>query len=378
MINKKKKVIFVRSNSINPDPRLEKEIGYLVDNYDIEVLGWDRKKECPKIENKNGYKIYRCQIKGDYGAGIKNILSLIVWSFYEFFWLMIHSFEIVHTCDFDTYLPALIVAKIKRRKIVYDIYDFYSDMITLPKILSKIIKKFDLLLIQFADGVIICDDNRKEQIEGSNPKRLIVIYNTPEDYFDIFENNIKKTRASNNFKLGYIGLLDERRGLKSIINLLKRSPDINLVIGGSGPYEDKLKKEITGFNNIQFLGKVFPYRKTLEILSECDTLFAVYDPSVPNHKYSSPNKLFEAMMLGKPIIVSKNTGMDKKVEKYQCGVVVNYGNMNEIMSAIKKLKIMKDNNDNKYGINGRKVYENLFHPKIMRERILNFYRDLID
>lgn len=376
MMNKKKKIIFVRSNHINPDPRIEKEISYLLDYYNIEVLGWDREKECQKVENKNGYKIYRCQIKGNYGSKIKNAINLIIWFFYEFFWLMTHSFEIIHACDFDTCLPALIVAKIRKKKIIYDIFDFYSDMIFLPKIFTEIIKRLDLFLIQFVDGVILCDDNRKEQIKGSNPKKITVIYNTPKDYFNIFKSNIEKARASNNFTLGYIGLLHKTRGLDSMIDLVKRLRDINLIIGGWGPYEKEIKRKIIGVRNIQFLGKVFPYKKTIEILSKCDALFAIYDPRVPNHKYSSPNKLFEAMMLSKPIIVSKNTGMDEKVKQYQCGIVVDYDNINEIVSAIKELKVKKSNNDNNYGINGRKVYENLFHPKIMQERILNFYRDL--
>ena len=373
-----RKIIFIRTNPVILDSRVAKEINYLSPHFQITILAWDRNREYPKRGLKNGCPIYRCRIKGFYGSGIKNLFGLIGWFFYEFFWLLFQEFDAVHACDFDTYLPALLVVKIKRMKIVYDIFDFYSEMILkVPIIIKKIIRAIDIFLIQFADGVIIADGNRKEQIKDSNPKKLITIYNTPDDYFNVFRENIRRTKLNNSFVLGYIGLLHDNRGLNTILELLKKLPDINLIIGGSGPYEKKLKEKIRELKNVHFCGKVFPYKKTLEILSKCDALFAIYDPKIPNHKYSSPNKLFEAMMLGKPIIVSKTTGMDEKVKKYQCGIVVNYNNKNEIISAIKKLKIMKENNDNIYGINGRKAYENFFYHKIMQRRMLNCYYDLI-
>jgi len=378
MKRKKKKIIFIRTHSINPDPRVEKEAGYLLKDYNIEILGWDRQKECQKEENRNGYKIHRYQIRGFCGRGLRNVIGLIGWSFYEFFWLIFQKFDILHACDFDTYLPALLIAKIKNKKIVYDIFDFYSEMIlNVPLFVKKIIRKLDIFLIQFADGVIIADENRKKQIKDSKPKRLAVIYNTPEDYYQKFKNNIEITRQSKNFVLGYVGLLRKERGLDVIVEALRELPDVKLVIGGFGPYAEEFKKRIRNFENIEFLGKVFPYERTLEVLSKCDVLFALYDPEIPNHKYSSPNKLFEAMMLAKPIIISRNTGMDKIVEKYKCGIVVDYDNHYQLREAILKLKEMKEKGDNFYGKNGREAYLNTFHPDVMRNRLLKLYKEVL-
>ena len=374
----KGKIVFIRSNPVILDSRVTKEISYLSSHFQITILAWDRNREYPKRGLKNNCPIYHCRIKGFYGSGIKNLFGSIGWFFYEFFWLLFQEFDVVHACDFDTYLPALLAVKIKRKKIVYDIFDFYSEMILkVPKIIKKIIRAVDIFLMQFADCVIIADDNRKEQIKDANPKKLITVYNTPDDYFDTFGKNSMRKRFNNGFVLGYIGLLHKSRGLNTILELLKKLQDINLIIGGSGPYEETLKAKISELRNVHFLGKVFPYKKTLEILSKCDALFAIYDPKIPNHKYSSPNKLFEAMMLGKPIIVSKDTGMDEKVKRYQCGIVVDYNNRNEIISAIKKLKIMKDNNDNIYGINGRKAYENFFYYEKMQKKLMDCYYGLI-
>ena len=46
----------------------------------------------------------------------------------------------------------------------------------------------------------------------------------------------------------------------------------------------------------------------------------MYDPNVPNHRYSAPNKFYEALALGKPIVVAKGTGIDVEVERLGVGI----------------------------------------------------------
>jgi len=371
-------VVIIRSNGINPDPRVEKEAMFLAKTYDVKILAWDRKKEMNKIEKRNGYIISRCHLKGHYGSGIKNIFYIILWMVYEFFWLLGHHFDIIHACDLDTYLPAFIVAKIKKKKIIYDIFDFYADMlIGIPSIFKKIIKKIDLFIIQFANGVIIADENRIKQIAGSCPKKLIAIYNTPFDFLDIYKDNNQKNLNKSKFILGYIGLLQKERGFDYLLNVIKDIQEVKLIIGGVGNYEEEIKENAQNIFNLEFIGKVTPYEKTLQIESNFDSFLALYDPNIPNHKYSSPNKLFEAMMLGKSIIVSKDTGMDELVNKYQCGIIVKYGEEQELKDAILKLISMKEEGNNFYSKNSRMAYLNIFNPKIMEKRLLDFYKEIL-
>jgi len=380
MINSRKKVIFVRASEIHREPRAEKEIALLSNDYRVEVLCWDREKKSSKVEENNGYLIHRCQINGKYGGGFKNVFFMLEWWLYQFFWLLKNSFDIVHVCDFDAYFPSLIAAKIKRKKIVYDLFDFYGDMIGAPDLAKKFIKKVDIFLIQFADGVIVTDDNRINQIKGSRPKRLIVIYNTPPDFYDKFYKNIEDTKKTDIFTLGYIGLIGKGRGYDILLKMVAEIPNTNFIFGGISisESEEDLRKKMENVPNVNFLGKVFPYEKTLEALSKCDAMFALYDPASATHKYSSANKIFESMMLAKPIVVSKNTGMDKIIKKYESGLIVEYGNKDQIKQAIFKLMALKKSKNNFYGENGRKAYLNFFHIKIMKERLLNFYASILE
>lgn len=51
---------------------------------------------------------------------------------------------------------------------------------------------------------------------------------------------------------------------------------------------------------------------------------AIYDPKVPNHRYAAPNKFYEALMLGKPIVMAKNTGFDEIIEENNIGCLIEY------------------------------------------------------
>ena len=99
-------------------------------------------------------------------------------------------------------------------------------------------------------------------------------------------------------------------------------------------------------------------------------MFSIYDPSVKNHKYSAPNKIYEAMILKKPIIVARNTGMDKIVEKNNMGVVINYDKA-EFEEKLKELvadkKLMST-----MGENAAKAYNEYCWEK-MKSRLIEIY-----
>ena len=104
------------------------------------------------------------------------------------------------------------------------------------------------------------------------------------------------------------------------------------------------------------------YDKVLRLESECDVLFATYNPEIANHKYSAPNKLYEAMALGKPIIVCKNTGVDNIVNKYDLGVTIDYNNV-EFIKCLDQLQ-------NKNYKKSVELYNSTYSWDKMKDKIL--------
>jgi glycosyltransferase involved in cell wall biosynthesis len=364
------KIILIRSDSINPDVRAEKEAKSLAKfGHDVTILGWNRSDDCKKIEHKNGYTIHRLNFKAPYGT-ISLIPYLVIWNLYILFILTTRKYDIIHSCNLDTLIPSLIVGKMKRKKIVYDIFDFYGHM--LPKSTSNlfrnIVSYFERSLSHFADVIILADESRIVQLGSMNHKKIEYILNTPE--YAKFKG---KTIKSKNYVIFYGGVLIETRGLRQILEIVERSGDMKLIVAGYGTDESILISLFNKCRNVEYIGKI-SYEEIIENTYAADFLFALYDPIIPNNKFASPNKLFEAMMCGKPIIVSAETSMARIVERDNCGKVVPYGDIKKITETI---ILLKNNPDlcRRLGENGRRAYEERYSWKIMEKKLINLYNN---
>ena len=76
---------------------------------------------------------------------------------------------------------------------------------------------------------------------------------------------------------------------------------------------------------------------SLRKTAEADVVSIMYDPRVCVNRHAAPNKYYEALMLGKPVIWSTGMEIGKEAEKEQCGVSVEYGNVEELQKAVEYL-----------------------------------------
>lgn len=368
------RVLILRSNPVAPDPRVEKEARALSEaGYLVRVLGWDRTSALPVRELKDGWEIIRLPIRAEYGRGLGNLPSLIRWQLGLLHWLIRHyrEYEILHACDFDTILPALLVKALWRKIVVYDIFDFYADHLRrTPNWIKRLIRKLDLWAVSQVDALILADEARRDQIGNTNPPYLEIIYNSPE------EISPQPSQLSQHFRLAYVGLLQVERGLYEMLEILRRHPEWHLDLAGFGGDEAFLLDRARTLPNVIWHGRV-SYEQALRLSAAADVLFATYDPSIPNHRYSSPNKLFEAMMLGKPIVVARNTNMDIIVQRHECGIVVEYGHIDELEEALSRLAADKNLRE-QLGRNARHAYETVYSWKHMRQRLVTLYSALVN
>lgn len=341
--------------------------------YMVDCFIWDRQGDYkPIVENKNITYI-RCKIQARY-YNLITFLKLFLFQIWLFFVLLFAKVDCIHAIDLDTGFIGLLVAKVRRKRFVYHCLDPYYASLpkSWPGFLAELAKKIENMVISHADLFIITDMLRMPQHEGAKPKKVVEIANVP--FIDVSKIRVEKKEG---FIVGYIGSLTEGRNLITIIEAIGDLKDegVKLVIGGFGPIEDQVKAVASRYENIIYTSWI-PYDRLLEIESTFDVLLQISDKGDKAQKWLSPNKFFESMAFGKPIIVGEGTLVAKRVASIGNGIAVRYGSKEELKGAImnfrKNLHLIDD-----MGGRGRKEYEQNWRPDIMEKRLLKAYDVII-
>ncbi len=343
--------------------------------YSVRALGWDRSAGLPANERNAGFLLQRLTVKAPAAQGLGNLPAQLRWQAALFNWLRRerNSYQVIHACDFDTILPALWARTLWGKKVIYDIFDFYADMLrATPRLLQALVRRLDLAVIGQADALLLADDARFAQIAGARARRSAVIYNSPEDINQNWNEAAPVSLQHNqSLRLSYVGLLQVERGLIPLLEVLADHPEWGLDLAGSGAEENQIVGMARSLPNVTWHGQV-PYDRALALNAAADVLPAFYDPAIPNHRFASPNKLFEGMMLAKPVIAAQGTNFDRILTKENCGLVVEYGSREQIAAALKRLE--ERSLRQCLGNNARRAYETTYGWDRMVERLLDIYR----
>lgn len=370
------KVLFLRSNPVDPDSRVEKEVTALSKaGHKVTIFAWDRSKNHDlegTIELFGGYQIevYRIGIQSAFSAGFKKNLMPLA-RFQKEIWKFIRkhkqNFDVIHACDFDTAFAAF-CSKPHECKFIYDVFDYYVDSFSVPGLLRSMVERVDTYMLNHSDAVIICTEERVHQLRYAHPRKLVTIHNTPMKADDL--NRIENTEHKN-IKIAYVGILSYGRNILETCEFVSANKQYELHIGGFGILESAIKEYADKNNNIHFYGKL-SYSDTLKLERQCDILIAFYDPDVPNHKYAAPNKFYEALMLGKPVIMAEGTGMSEVVRQKDIGSVVPYSCPEKgFLELSRKRDVWKDMGDRE-----KKLYDQVYSWKTMECRLIGLYDGL--
>ncbi|MBN2881013.1 glycosyltransferase family 4 protein [Candidatus Woesearchaeota archaeon] len=362
-----KNVLMFLTNGLSPDIRVEKEaISLIANGYDVTLICWDRNNNLKKFENYKKIKVYRIRTGKVENGKIISMLKSLPRFYIKAICLAkelnkTKKFSVVHCHDFDTMPIGTIISKKINSPLIYDLHDLYSSNFQ-NKLLKNIISIFDSFFYKIADKIIIVNDDFRKLI-NTNPKKFVMIMNVPDS-----EKFSKVTSKKSG--LFYAGNLENTRDMTYVLE--KYNSKIPITIAGDGA----LYNTYNSFQNksVKLLGRV-SHSQVIEHSKNSFAIIALYNPRYPNVKLASPNKLFDAMKFGKPVIVSKGTTMSRIVEKYHCGVSVKYGDFIDFQKALNVLSDTKKYST--FSKNARESFEKYFNWEIMEKRLISMYEEII-
>ena len=381
MADRPKHVVMLLSNPFRPDPRVHKEAGSLIEaGYEVSIIAWDRDMGSPSEEVIDGIHIYRFGPVSGYDSFFNHLINL------PRFWRKASShakrmdIDIVHAHDLDTLLPGVKIMRRKKIPLVYDAHESYSRMISgsSPSMwLIKLIDRGERWLSSKADLIITVNNKLQKMLELSGRKPVVVM-NCPvlPEIGDLNRESIRKEiGVGEQFVIIYIGVLEKDRFLLESINAMKGSKDkdILLLIGGYGTLEDEIKKKSERMANVKFLGRI-PSDKVMPYTAASDMVLCMFNPEDLNNRLGTPNKLFEAMANGRPIIVTKGILSGDIVMQEKVGLAVGYS-QKDFLEAVNKISADKELLGQMQA-NGRQAAETRYNWEEMSSRLVEAYSKL--
>lgn len=274
----------------------------------------------------------------------------------------------------------------KNPKLIYDVHEFWSEKRSKKlrdMAWSKAIRQFEKKSLIHIDYVIAVNQIIRGYI--LNIKRNIkteVLYNC-----SILKKSENLDQKSDNEKIiiCHEGNLTFDRGLDKILKVMKilkdRYSNIKFLIIGDVFNKEKIffEKESEALQITDVIEKTgwLPYEEVGEVIAKCSIgiIFMDMDYS-ENISFSSPNKLFNYMMYGLPIVTTDLPEIRRIVLESKCGLIVEKRSVDYLADAISVLIDQKELRK-KLGENGRKAAYEKYNWGMMEKKLLRVYDELL-
>lgn len=364
-----KKVLYVTRND-GTDTRMSKECNSLsARGYSVTFLGWDRS---PHGQKSNPIPdIEKCILT--YASGFRSAnLLLSVWRYYFFLIRAVIRIkpDIVHVVNEDLAVMLIPFKPFLRFRMVCDIYDSfklrYDGKNSVVRGLANLLCK---CAWKFSDAILVTDKERRAKLQLDENKTWVVA-NYPVDPDHL--TDIKLEKSGERIYLYVAGTLYSQRGLENIIAILNELEDVYVICAG-WIYDDMAKKFIE-HSKVEFLGVLTP-EESLGYAAACDAIIALYEPVNNNMLLASPNKIYDAMCVGRPVVINSETSISEWVVAQGVGYSCDYSDIDVLKKIIVEIASKKQSGDTQWR-HIRDVFEKGFSWSVAEASMFKAYQSL--
>ena len=155
--------------------------------------------------------------------------------------------------------------------------------------------------------------------------------------------------------------------------ITREMENIHFTIAGFGATESEIKEQASKISNVTFLGKI-PMSEVLPLTMKADAVHCVFNPSNKNNQVGPPNKVFEAMATGRPVLATKGIYSGDLIDESQMGQTIEF-NREEYTRALIKLRDDSQLRE-KLGRNALEAAKGEFNWGVQEARLLDIYKNL--
>ncbi|MCR4317547.1 MAG: glycosyltransferase family 4 protein [Planctomycetes bacterium] len=396
-------VIILRDGFYPPDIRIDHQIESLRKaGYDITVIAQKRtsaEKDFEEIEN--------CKVRRFELLRLSRIGSLrLLWSgfhsgIYDFSAKVVRETkaDVVSVVDLPRLPVALALKKSLGVKVIYDRWENYPEAIRALDVKGRAGSTFERMYNEYSrwlkleakcvprcDGILaVIDESRDDLLSRYeiDPARVMVVGNFPDP--ELFSEDAE---PSGGFELPFprkahtivfTGGFGIHRGLEGLMRAFKLASagrdDMFLAILGRGVNENELRdlRKSLEIEEKSFIGLVKHHE--VPLVTAAATVMAVPHRKNPHTDTTIPWKLFQAMLMKKPVLAGNAIPIERIVNETRCGFVGNSDRPDTLAKALEKL--LDKNVAQECSESGFRAFTEKYNWQAAEANLLRLYSNLI-
>ena len=331
-----KRVIVSVINDLVTDQRVNKSCLTLQEaGYEVLLVGRVQRKSPPMDERS--YASHRMRLLFEKGP-----LFYAEYNIRLFFFLLFNRANLLLSNDLDTILPNYVVSRLKGIKMVYDSHEYFTEtpeLVHRPKV-QKVWKTIEQFVVPKLDEMITVCDSIAELFEKKYGVKCHVIRNIPPRKALPAKGDKKALAlpADKHLLVLQGSGINIQRGAEELVQAMQYLDDCFLMVIGGGDVLPTLKQMVVSqhlADRVLFLPRM-PYAQMMAFTQLAEFGFCLDKDTNLNYRFSLPNKLFDFIQAGVPIVASHLTEIEKIIRKYDLGLFVENHDPRTIADTIRE------------------------------------------
>ena len=258
--------------------------------------------------------------------------------------LLKSDIDVLVANDLDTLAANYLASRIKRKPLVYDSHEYYTEV---PELIGRPVVKsiwtwLEKRLVPKVNAAYTVCDSIAEVYRDLYKVDFKVVRNLPvcSETVKVTHPMTRSHRMSKSPKIIlYQGALNLGRGIEATIRSMQYIDGAELWLVGDGDLTVQLKQlveELKLESKVKFFGRL-SISKLSEITRQADLGISLEEDLGLNYRFALPNKLFDYIQASVPVLVSNLPEMKRIVEHYQIGAIAENHQRKDLAEKIKSV-----------------------------------------
>jgi len=371
--------LMLLSNPYRPDPRVQLEARALKSaEIGVHLIAWDREGTFPAGESQPELDILRVGPRSATRSVLKVATGLP-----RFWWRALGKarkvgFDVVHAHDFDTLPLGIVIARLHRKKLVYDAHELYAKMIESEAgAAARIVGLMERMCVKRPDEVITVSGSLARELAKQRGAEVHIV-TTSQDPTEVLKGDRDSLRAKyglRGFVISYLGALEPGRFVEELVTSFSLDDKVTVLVAGHGTLEHNVVEAAKTRPFVRFIGSV-DSDEALRLTWASDLTLAMMDPSNPNNLVGTPGKIVNSLAVGRPAITTKGLQIAGRIERAGAGLVIPFDRSKFVEAVLKAAADPKVLDE--MGRRGRDLYLREFSWERSRETLLAVYGSVLN